>query len=116
MFGIDPGLKKALQDAVDTFSKAHNLSSIPWKNQKRPNEENVAIAESGSRWGFLPPCSKKFQELESEDAHVFVNVGSPRVNMNFKVIKVKYGNKPDLICEDDGLFYYPLGRLEESVL
>ena len=74
LFIFEPGLKKALQDTVDTFNKAHNPSGIPWKGQKRPNEETVASLESGSRGVSLPPCSKALQELESEGAYVFVNV------------------------------------------
>ena len=101
---------------MDTFNKAHNPSGIPWKEQKRPNEETVASLESGSRGVFLPPCSKTLQELESEGAYVFVNVANPRVNMNFKVIMAKDGNKLYLICEEAGLFYYPVGRLVGSFL
>ena len=79
LFSLDPGFKKALQDTVDTFNKAHNTSGITWKEHQMPNEENVASAESESRGVFIPPCSKTLQELESEGAHVFVNVAIPRV-------------------------------------
>jgi hypothetical protein len=99
LFSLGPGLKKALQDTVDTFNKAHNPSGIPWKEQKRPNEDTVASLESGSRGVFLPPCSKTLQELESEGAYVFVSVSNPRVNMNFKVIMAKDGSNLYLICE-----------------
>ena len=42
LFSLDQGLKKALQDTMDTFNKAHNQSHIRWKEQKGPNQENVA--------------------------------------------------------------------------
>jgi len=49
LFSLDIGLKNAVQDTVDTFSKARNPSSIPWKGHTRPNEDNATSAESESR-------------------------------------------------------------------
>ena len=36
--------------------------------------------------------------------------------MNFKVIMAKDGSKLYLICEEYGLFYYPVGRFVGCVL
>ena len=116
LFGLDPTLKKTLEETVNTFNKTHNPSGIPWKELKRPNEQDVASAESGSRGVFLPPCSKTLQELESEGAYIFTHVANARVNMNFKVIIPKDGNKLYLTCAQDGLFHYPVGRFVGSFL
>ena len=106
MFRLSLGLKEALQDTVDTFNKAHNPSGIPWKEHKRPNDENAASAVSESRGIFLPSCYKTVQELESEDAYVFIHVDNPGVHINFKVNMAKDGNKLYLICETYyGLLY-----------
>jgi hypothetical protein len=37
LFSLVPGINQALQDTMDTFNKTHNPSSIPWKEDKRPN-------------------------------------------------------------------------------
>jgi len=116
LFGIDPILKKTLQETVQAFDKAHNPSGIPWKEHKRPNEEDIAKAEAGNRGVFLPPCSKEtLQELESEGAHIFIHAATPRMNMDFQVIIPRDGSKLYLTCSQDGLFYFPVGRLVGSV-
>ena len=115
MFSLDPALKKTLEETVAAFNKQHNPSGVPWK-EKRPNATDVASAESKSRGVFLPPCSKTVQELVSEGAHVFSHTATPRANMAFKLLIASDGSKMYFTSQEDGVFYYPLGRFVGSFL
>ena len=115
LFSLDPALKKTFEETVAAFNKQHNPSGVPWK-EKRPSTTDVASAESGSRGVFLPPCSKTVQELVSEGAHVFSHVATPRANMAFQLLIASAGTKIYFAAEQDGVFYYPLGRFVGSFL